>query len=86
MAFDGALAKDIFEYRIKSFTDWVLLIMIISIYILVFIYILYKINIYNSLGLQSLKILYNIVADYKPEIILYFSGSSNSTYQILFLH
>ena len=31
VAFDGTLDKDIFEYKINSFTDWVLVIMIISI-------------------------------------------------------
>ena len=31
VAFDGTLDKDIFEYKINSFTDWVLLVMIISI-------------------------------------------------------
>lgn len=31
LVFDGTLAKDIFDYRIESFTDWVLVIMIIAI-------------------------------------------------------
>ena len=31
LAFDGTLAKDIFDYKISSFTDWLLLIMIIVI-------------------------------------------------------
>ena len=31
LAFDGTLAKDIFDYKISSFTDWLLLILIIVI-------------------------------------------------------
>ena len=31
LAFDGTLAKDIFDYKISSFTDWLLIIMIIGI-------------------------------------------------------
>lgn len=31
LAFDGSLAKDIFDYKLSSFTDWLLLIMIIFI-------------------------------------------------------
>ena len=33
LAFDGTLAKDIFDYKISSFTDWLLLILIIVILI-----------------------------------------------------
>ena len=31
LAFDGTLAKDIFDYKISSFTDWLLIIMVIGI-------------------------------------------------------
>ena len=31
LAFDGTLTKDIFDYKISSFTDWLLIIMIIAI-------------------------------------------------------
>ena len=31
IAFDGTLAKDIFDYRISTFTDWVLVIMIVGV-------------------------------------------------------
>ena len=31
LAFDGTLAKDIFDYKVSSFTDWLLIIMIIGI-------------------------------------------------------
>ena len=31
LAFDGTLTKDIFDYKISSFTDWLLIIMIIGI-------------------------------------------------------
>ncbi len=31
LAFDGTLAKDIFDYKISSFSDWLLLILIIVI-------------------------------------------------------
>jgi hypothetical protein len=31
LAFDGTLAKDIFDYKISSITDWILLFMIIVI-------------------------------------------------------
>ena len=33
LVIDGTLAKDIFDYRIESFTDWVLVIMIIAIFL-----------------------------------------------------
>jgi len=31
LAFDGTLAKDIFDYKISSFSDWLLLILIIVV-------------------------------------------------------
>ena len=31
LAFDGTLSKDIFDYKISSFTDWLLIVMIIGI-------------------------------------------------------
>tara|TARA_B100001123_G_C14866889_1_gene850317 strand:+ start:243 stop:476 length:234 start_codon:yes stop_codon:yes gene_type:complete len=31
LAFDGTLAKDIFDYKISSFTDWLLIILVIGI-------------------------------------------------------
>ena len=31
LAFDGTLAKDIFDYKVSSFTDWVLVILIFAI-------------------------------------------------------
>ncbi|SVA35480.1 uncharacterized protein METZ01_LOCUS88334 [marine metagenome] len=31
LAFDGTLAKDIFDYKVISFTDWVLVILIFAI-------------------------------------------------------
>lgn len=31
LAFDGTLAKDIFDYQLSSFTDWVLVILIFVI-------------------------------------------------------
>tara|TARA_B100000029_G_scaffold161436_1_gene157408 strand:+ start:332 stop:514 length:183 start_codon:yes stop_codon:yes gene_type:complete len=31
LGFDGTLAKDIFDYKISSFADWLLLILIIAV-------------------------------------------------------
>ena len=31
LAFDGTLAKDIFDYQLSSFTDWALVILICAI-------------------------------------------------------
>ncbi|MDC1153340.1 hypothetical protein OAT06_04985 [Nitrospinaceae bacterium] len=31
LAFDGTLAKDIFDYQVSSFTDWALVILIFII-------------------------------------------------------
>tara|TARA_B100001123_G_C15268301_1_gene1009287 strand:+ start:1233 stop:1415 length:183 start_codon:yes stop_codon:yes gene_type:complete len=31
LGFDGTLAKDIFDYKISSFSDWLLLILIIVV-------------------------------------------------------
>ena len=31
LAFDGNLAKDIFDYKISSFTDWVLVVLVFAI-------------------------------------------------------